>query len=132
MFCRNCGNEVADQAVVCVSCGRPPTNGNKFCQNCGADTDPFAEICVKCGVRLASAVPEGAKSKTAAGILGIFLGSLGVHRFYLGYVGIGILQIIVTCVTFGVGGIWGFVEGILILTGSALQKDAQGRSLKAD
>jgi TM2 domain-containing membrane protein YozV len=51
----------------------------------------------------------------AAGVLGILLGWLGVHRFYLGYVGIGIVQIIVTIITFGIGGIWGFIEGIIIL-----------------
>jgi TM2 domain-containing membrane protein YozV len=64
-----------------------------------------------------------------AGLLGIFLGGFGVHRFYLGYVGIGIAQIAVTLVTCGVGHIWGLIEGILILTGN-INRDAQGRSLK--
>ena len=41
------------------------------------------------------------KSKVAAGILGILVGGLGIHRFYLGYVGIGILQIVVTILTCG-------------------------------
>lgn len=130
MFCRNCGKEVADQAVVCISCGCPPKSGQNFCQNCGAETDPAAEVCVTCGVKLATAVPEDAKSKMAAGLLGIFLGGWGVHRFYLGYTGIGITQIIVTLVTLGAGSLWGFIEGILILTGSILQTDAKGRPLK--
>ncbi len=62
--------------------------------------------------------PPGAvgKSRLAAGILGIFLGGFGVHRFYLGYTNIGIIQIIVTVLTCGLGSLWGFVEGILILT----------------
>ena len=55
------------------------------------------------------------KSRTTAGILGILLGGIGVHRFYLGYPLIGVLQILVTLVTCGVGSIWGLVEGILIL-----------------
>jgi len=50
---------------------------------------------------------SGQKSKLAAGLLGVFLGSLGIHRFYLGYVGIGIIQIIVTIITFGIGGLLG-------------------------
>lgn len=129
MFCRNCGKEVPEMAVVCVSCGCPPQGGKSFCQNCGAETSPIADVCVKCGVGLAMAAPPDAKSKLAAGLLGILLGGLGVHRFYLGYVGIGIAQIAVTLVTFGVGSIWGFIEGILILTGS-MNKDAQGRPLK--
>ena len=62
--------------------------------------------------------------------MGILLGGLGIHRFYLGYVGIGIAQIAVTIVTLGVGSIWGLVEGILILTGNGITKDAQGRPLR--
>jgi len=69
------------------------------------------------------------KSRLAAGLFGIFFGSLGVHRFYLGYVGIGIVQIIVSIVTLGIGGMWGFIEGILILVGS-FNKDARGRPLR--
>jgi TM2 domain-containing membrane protein YozV len=69
------------------------------------------------------------KSKVAAGILGILLGGWGVHRFYLGFVGIGIAQIAVTLCTCGMGGIWGLIEGILILTGS-MNEDAEGRPLK--
>lgn len=129
MFCRNCSKELPNQAVMCISCGCPPNSGSKFCQNCGVESDPVADVCVKCGVKLAVAVPEDAKSKLAAGILGIFLGGLGIHRFYLGYVGIGIAQIVVTVVTCGAGALWGFIEGILILTGS-MNKDAKGMPLK--
>ncbi len=74
---------------------------------------------------------EAIKSKVAAGLLGIFVGGFGIHRFYLGYTGIGIIQIIVTIFTFGIGGLWGFIEGILILAGT-MKKDAQGRLLKED
>jgi TM2 domain-containing membrane protein YozV len=70
------------------------------------------------------------KSKLIAGLLGIFLGGMGVHRFYLGYIGIGIAQIIVTICTFGVGHFWGLIEGILILTGSTITTDAEGYPLK--
>ena len=58
------------------------------------------------------------KNKLVAGLLGIFLGAYGVHNFYLGYVGKGIAQIFVTIFTCGIGSLWGFIEGILILTGS--------------
>lgn len=72
------------------------------------------------------------KSKVVAGILGILLGSLGVHNFYLGNNTRGIIQIVVTVVTLGIGGIWGFVEGILILVsapGSKWHRDAAGNEL---
>ena len=71
------------------------------------------------------------KDKLVAGILGIVIGGLGIHRFYLGYIGIGIAQIIVTLITFGVGAIWGFIEGILILVQDDWT-DAQGRPLKGN
>ena len=54
------------------------------------------------------------KSKTAAGLLGIFLGGIGVHKFYLGKVGMGILYLLF-CWT-GVPAIIGFIEGIIYLT----------------
>ena len=60
------------------------------------------------------AIP-GQKSRMVAGILGIAFGGLGIHRFYLGYTNIGIIQIIVTFVTCGLGAFWGIIEGILIL-----------------
>ena len=71
------------------------------------------------------------KDKLVAGILGIVIGGLGVHRFYLGYIGIGIAQILVTIFTLGIGAIWGFIEGILILVQDDWT-DAQGRPLKGN
>lgn len=63
------------------------------------------------------------KSKVVAGVLGILLGSLGVHSFYLGKTGKGILQIIVSIVTFGIGALWGFIEGIIILVKGGTDKN---------
>ena len=51
-----------------------------------------------------------AKSKMTAGLLGIFLGGFGVHRFYLGYTGIGVAQICVTLFTCGIGGFWALLK----------------------
>jgi hypothetical protein len=50
--------------------------------------------------------------KMPAGLLGIFLGAWGVHQFYLGDSKKGIIRIVVTLVTCGIGEIWGFIEGI--------------------
>ncbi|MGV1037571.1 MAG: NINE protein [Candidatus Nanopelagicales bacterium] len=72
-----------------------------------------------------------AKSRMAAGLLGIFLGGFGVHRFYLGYTTIGIVQILVTVVTCGIGAIWGLIEGIMILAqAQSFRTDAQGVPLR--
>ena len=59
-----------------------------------------------------------ADKKTTAGGLGIILGGLGIHRFILGDVTGGILRIIITVITCGVGSLIGFVEGIIYLTKS--------------
>jgi TM2 domain-containing membrane protein YozV len=72
--------------------------------------------------------PLSDKSKLAAGLLQIFLGAFGVGRFYLGYTTIGLLQILVTWLTCGVGGIWPLIDGIMILVGQV--PDAQGRTLR--
>ena len=68
------------------------------------------------------------KSKMAAGLLGIFLGAWGVHQFYLGDTKKGSIRIVVSLVTCGIGGIWGFIEGIMILCGK-ITTDAQGNPL---
>ena len=108
MFCSKCGKQLEGQVAFCPNCGTPTAAANT-----------------------ATAVPSGVelKSKLVAGLLGIFIGSLGIHRFYLGYTTIGIVQILVTIFTFGLGGLWGFIEGIMILTGN-INKDFNGRPLK--
>ena len=70
------------------------------------------------------------KSRLAAGLLGIFLGGIGVGQFYRGNIGLGILQILVSIVTIGVGGLWGFIEGIVTLCvqpGAPLTLDSNKR-----
>jgi TM2 domain-containing membrane protein YozV len=60
----------------------------------------------------------GADKKMTAGICGILLGAWGVHKFILGYTTEGIIQIVITLVTCGIGGIVGLIEGIIYLTKS--------------
>lgn len=129
MYCKNCGSEIDPNATICVKCGFAKGTGVKFCQNCGKETAPGATVCVNCGFALNNIPnPELQKSKMAAGLLGIFLGGLGIHNFYLGYTGKAIAQIILSC-CFGIGAIWGLIEGVMILTGS-INKDANGVPLK--
>ena len=60
----------------------------------------------------------GAEKKISAGICGILLGALGIHRFILGDTKGGILRILITVVTCGAGSIIGLIEGIIYLTKS--------------
>ena len=59
------------------------------------------------------------KSKTTAIVLSIFLGGLGIDRFYLGYTGLGVLKLL----TLGVFGIMWLIDLILIVSGSLKPKD---------
>lgn len=54
--------------------------------------------------------------KVVAGILAILVGSLGIHKFVLGYTREGIIQIVLSIVTCGIAGIIPFIEGIIYLT----------------
>ena len=63
--------------------------------------------------------PAGADKKIAAGVCGILLGALGIHKFILGYTKEGVIMLLVTILTLGFGGfIIGLIEGILYLTKS--------------
>ena len=61
---------------------------------------------------------SGENKKVMAGILALLLGSLGVHKFILGYNKEGIIQIIISFVTCGLASIIPFIEGIIYLTKS--------------
>lgn len=54
MFCKNCGAEIPDNAVVCMKCGVLAGDGDRYCPNCGAEPDSKAVVCVKCGCALKS------------------------------------------------------------------------------
>jgi TM2 domain-containing membrane protein YozV len=141
MFCRNCGSQMDNQAVVCVKCGVSRGVGGNFCPNCGQPTHPEAAVCTNCGVALGGSAPAyvggDQKSKLAAGLLGIFLGGIGVHNFYLGYTKKALIQLLVGLIggviTCGIASfamwVWGLVEGIMILTGK-ISVDANGVPLK--
>lgn len=134
MYCKNCGNQMDDVAVVCVKCGAQKGSGQSFCQNCGNPVVPGAFACTTCGAPL-NTIPAGAeqKSKLCAGLLGIFLGAFGVHNFYLGNTGKAVAQLLISVLSCGVlaiaSEIWGLVEGIMILTGS-IAVDGKGVPLK--
>lgn len=108
----------------------------RYCTKCGATNDESAQYCSNCQTPLApvsggyqpmqSVNPGqmtdwkalGGDKKIIAGICGILLGGFGVHKFILGYTTEGVIQIVITFVTCGVGSIVGLVEGIIYLTKS--------------
>lgn len=107
----NCAIHETQSAVgTCVRCGKP------VCQTCMNKKDGkiYCDAC--------AAVPTTDKSKVAAGLLAIFLGTLGIHKFYLGRTGMGVLYLL--CGTIGwflilppiIIGIVALIEGIIYLT----------------
>lgn len=173
-YCKNCGNLMDNAAVVCVKCGFAKGDGAWFCQICGRPLAPGTPVCLSCGAKVSvkPAVPEGyeRRSKLAAGLLGIFLGYLGVHNFYLGRTGRAAAQLILSVAGFAgyfitffslfamaasthmsgmpmpavslgfmfavlsvlavlASGLWGLIEGIMILSGS-VKMDGRGVPLK--
>jgi len=110
----------------------------KYCVNCGNKLDEEMNFCSNCGVKIGevrvsnSINNEKQKSKILAGLLGIFLGAIGVHNFYLGYTKKAVAQLLITVLSFGilsfVSSIWGLIEGIMILT-DTITVDGKGNKL---
>jgi len=112
-----------------------------FCTKCGVANDDYAQICGQCQTPLpaiggyqpiqppAPLYGEqgmqdwkqlGADKKIAAGICGILIGSLGIHKFVLGYTTEGVIMLCVSLLTCGMAApimsVIGIVEGIMYLT----------------
>ncbi|WP_261507834.1 TM2 domain-containing protein [Chromohalobacter canadensis] len=75
------------------------TSGSKmiYCHGCGKQVHESARSCPHCGAE--SNVRTGSRTKVAAALLAFFLGGFGVHRFYLGNIGLGFLYLLF-CWTF--------------------------------
>lgn len=126
-FCTHCGSQLGENESFCKNCGAPASGGNTNMNQ--AQPNQGYQQYQQQG-QAYQAAPGGVqpKSKMAAGLLGIFLGAWGVHNFYLGYTGKAVAQLVLTLFTCGIAGIWGFIEGILILTGS-IKTDGKGNLL---
>ena len=113
--------------VLCPQCGAPAQAGATKCEYCGAaisqpiqqaqavqTAQPVQQVIIQ---QAAPVNMERAnwpiKSKVAAGILALFLGGLGIHKFYLGQGGKGILYLLF-CWTY-IPSILAFIEAITIL-----------------
>jgi TM2 domain-containing membrane protein YozV len=111
-------------------------NESLFCSQCGASLETGSQFCNKCGHKVGtiSAVvrestypdnrPISPKSATTALLLCLFLGTFGIHRFYVGKIGTGILMLL----TLGGFGIWVLVD--IILIASCEFRDSEGKVLE--
>lgn len=136
MYCKECGEKLVNEnSVVCVKCGTNKGQGNNYCSECGSQVmNKNAEICLSCGsklngskINISSLKNDGkaiGNSKVVAGLLALFLGGIGIHRFYLGYKEIGFIQLGIFIVGFLIfspllliSGIWALIDVIQIFTG---------------
>jgi TM2 domain-containing membrane protein YozV len=88
MYCSSCGQTISPQAISCPGCGQPN----------------YAEV--------------SPKSRLAVVLLAFFFGVLGIHRFYVGKIGTGILHL---C-TLGIFGIWTLIDFIIAICGGFTDK----------
>jgi TM2 domain-containing membrane protein YozV len=113
-----------------------PTS-TKTCPSCGTPNPLNAEVCSRCGFSFGAGIgappnfapvsipSDVSGKKMAAGLCGIFLGSLGIHKFVLGYTTAGIIMLLVSVLSCGIAAVVmqviGIVEGVLYLTKSDQQ-----------
>ena len=142
MICKNCSTNFDDNAPYCPYCGAPNYMAHGSQQSQNEYYNPNAQ---QGGQYYYNGQPntqqpnyqyqqqdmnynpqqmntEPTKEKIVAGLLAILIGTLGIHKFYLGYTKSGIIMLLVSLLTFGVGApvmaVISLIEGILYLTKS--------------
>jgi TM2 domain-containing membrane protein YozV len=157
MFCRACGREIDELAELCPECGVKPTEGGAKLAKPTAEETPEApaepeevpeQAAPPLGVgevqeQVAPAQGVGEisqKSRLASTLLALFLGWLGIHRFYLGKTGTAVIMLVLgvlglATVWFGIGivflvavGIWALIDLVFSIAG--LMKDKEGKPIK--
>lgn len=122
---------MATQYVTCPRCSAQNSSLNTTCMTCGSQL-PIAPMPMQQMPNYGGSKPAGADKKILAGVLGIILGGLGIHKFVLGYqqegvilLSVYLISIVVAFVTCGIGTplifvptVIGIIEGIIYLTKS--------------
>ena len=114
--CDKCGSQIARADSICEHCGHK----NSFlipCEACSSDMSKEAPYCPSCAHPNALSVFDGrGKARIVAGLLAIFLGTFGIHRFYLNQAKMGLLYLVFFW-TF-VPTVVGIIEGLIYLLGT--------------
>lgn len=168
--CKGCGEEIAEDVMFCPNCGvrqnsstDRDANIDKIVANTAAVTDDVSSVIsdahnlIKFGKKVGKATvkevtekKEGAslKSRVVAALLAFFLGLIGVHSFYLGKKGSGIVHLLLTAIgiaaavlmesyeeiyilapiAFSINGIWCIISAFMLLCGAG--KDGDGLPVK--
>lgn len=128
MRCPNCGQEFT--GTFCPNCGRA-SRPQRFCPQCGSRAE--GNYCSFCGTKIPASgeypfADYSDKRKWTAFFLCLFLGGLGMHRFYVGKIGTGIVWLLLFVAAPGLGVLAALVDLILIVMGKF--RDKEGRFLR--
>lgn len=120
MYCKNCGQQIDDKAVICIHCGvavqeLPTQQAQPVINIVNTNTNTNRNENINSGYVYKR------KSKWTAFLLCLCLGYLGAHRFYVGKSGTGLLWLF----TFGFSGIGWIIDCIVILCGGFKDKNGQ-------
>ena len=143
MYCKHCGTELGEREKSCENCGYSRGYGSGYCPGCGRKIPFDAEDCRFCGAEISNGQERPPRRRIVAGLMGILLGFLGIHNFYLGYFKKGLFKLILSLLIMFLGlfifpGLfiflplmlcWGVLEGTNILFGN-VRVDAWGVFLK--
>ncbi|MBQ9968289.1 MAG: TM2 domain-containing protein [Oscillospiraceae bacterium] len=110
-FCKHCGAKIAEAAVICPQCGCQVEEIKKAEQPSIVINNANTNTNTNTNTINAAALGVRTKNKWVAFFLCLFLGYLGVHKFYEGRVGLGIVYLI----TFGLFGIGWFIDCLVLL-----------------
>ena len=135
VVCPNCGEPNSPEAKYCGICGEKLPSTRCYCPDCGRVYPSEMAYCIECGSmtvpgdppRRASyndVAPAAGKSWLVTLLLCVFVGALGVHRFYVGKIGTGILWLL----TGGCLGIGWIVDIIVIACGNF--RDSHGAPIR--
>lgn len=126
-FCPQCGANVADGTQYVRNAAfnwqhNSRNNHNNLYRRYSRYLREFLISRHQCRDRLRFRRPISQRAKWQLVCLAFSWALSGVHNFYLGYTGKAVAQLLITLLTCGFGsvisGIWGLIEGIMILTGS--------------
>jgi TM2 domain-containing membrane protein YozV len=133
MNCPKCQRENYDKTKECVWCGASLNNSFQRKEK-PIKPEVIDEPTYQKKQATTSSVASEPKQRVVAGILALLVGGLGIHNFYLGYTDKAVIQLLLSTVGWFVGigpiiaGVWGFIEGIQILTGD-IKFDSKGQPL---
>lgn len=130
-LCPHCGAPNKPGATVCEYCEKPlvetaqaaaPEAESEIKSYSQPNSQSYSQSGSQSYTQSESQTPVGAKSKLVAALLGIFLGSLGIHKFYLGYkregfimLGVGLIGSMIFTFIGSAVGFLGLVEGVIYL-----------------